>query len=386
MQKNTFALIVILTTCSMTAFTAPEANAEVRYVVTDLGTLGGTYSGATGINAMGQVVGWSHLSGDEVHHAFLWSPSAPNQATGSMADIENLNSQWSMAEGINDLGQIAGTYRADAGANDHAFLWSPSMANGSAGAAVDLNPEEGRSTHGYGINNGGVVVGVVYVPGVTSSERAFMSNGTTLIDIGAEQGLYSQANDISNSGQVVGHANFSDSDRHAFVWTPITHEATSGFIHDVGLLGGIESWGYDVNELGHVVGASQGNSFFQQHAFLYNSSSLIDLDALGTNWSRALAINDQDEAVGSYYTDTGNNLACLFSSGAMTNLNTLIDPTSGWTLIEASDINNSGQIVGHGFLGNDTQHHRAFLLTPIPEPATVALLVVGMGVNFLRRR
>ena len=60
------------------------------YMVTDLGDLpGGTdESYATGINARGQVVGWSGT--DEVTRGFLWSPNTPNGTTGSTVDLGSL--------------------------------------------------------------------------------------------------------------------------------------------------------------------------------------------------------------------------------------------------------------------------------------------------------
>ena len=68
-------------------------------------------------------------------------------------------------------------------------------------------------------------------------------------------------------------------------------------------------------------------------------------------------------------------------SGAMVDLNTLIDPASGWELLEAHGINDSGQIAGHGMIGGQTH---AFLLTPTPEPASLCLLALG-GTALLRR-
>lgn len=61
----------------------------------------------------------------------------------------------------------------------------------------------------------------------------------------------------------------------------------------------------------------------------------------------------------------------------MADLNTLIDPASGWTLFDARDINDAGQIVGTGTISG-TQH--AFLLTPVPEPETYAMLLAGLAV------
>jgi len=52
-------------------------------------------------------------------------------------------------------------------------------------------------------------------------------------------------------------------------------------------------------------------------------------------------------------------------------------------LRSAFAINDNGQIVG---IGSDAQGNgRAFLLTPIPEPATLSLLALG-GLALLRRR
>jgi probable HAF family extracellular repeat protein len=67
----------------------------------------------------------------------------------------------------------------------------------------------------------------------------------------------------------------------------------------------------------------------------------------------------------------------------MIDLNTLIDPASGWTLQYASAINDVGQIVGYGL--NPSGQQDAFLLDPVPEPGTMPLLALG-GLSLLRWR
>lgn len=46
----------------------------------------------------------------------------------------------------------------------------------------------------------------------------------------------------------------------------------------------------------------------------------------------------------------------------MQDLNNLIPASSGWVLVEANAINNTGQITGYGLKGG---HNHAFLLTPV---------------------
>jgi len=79
--------------------------ALVQYVVTDLGTLGGTNSCARGINNSGQVVGNANTSDGNVR-AFRTAPNQPiNPATD---DLGTLGGPASRAYGINNSGQVVG--------------------------------------------------------------------------------------------------------------------------------------------------------------------------------------------------------------------------------------------------------------------------------------
>jgi hypothetical protein len=70
--------------------------------------------------------------------------------------------------------------------------------------------------------------------------------------------------------------------------------------------------------------------------------------------------------------------AFVWRAGVLSDLNDLIGPNSGWDRLQyAYGINELGQITGLGILNGV---ERAFLLTPVPEPGTYALMLAGLGV------
>ncbi len=127
------------------------------------------------------------------------------------------------------------------------------------------------------------------------------------------------------------------------------------------------------------------------HAFLWDpATGMQDLGTLGGGFSFGMGINDSGQVTGVSTTASGLAHAFLWDGTGMLDLNDLIVPGSGWTLLEAGHaINDAGQITGYGLIGD--QGH-AFLLTPVtvaqvPEPETLALMGTGIiGLGLLRRR
>ena len=113
----------------------------------DLGDLpGGTdVSKANAINAHGVVVGQSQSTLGQ--HAFVWSPIVANGTVGSMLDLNSLVEPvsafgWTLdrATGINEMGQITGygqfNSSGGSGGVGHAFLLTPIPEPTSASLAL----------------------------------------------------------------------------------------------------------------------------------------------------------------------------------------------------------------------------------------------------------
>ena len=375
------------------------------YSVTALGDFGATvgpdcgfdaphWSAANAIDNAGDVVGWSsyYRCGSTIFGA-LWSG-------GTITDLGTFpppnDYQNSVATALNGSGQIAGRSGGFSSPfPGYPFLYdSGTMTNlGTFGCDSSCANLVGNTASG--INASGQIVGWAYT-GPPATARAFLTSGGPLEDLGTLGGPDSYAYGISDSGQISGKASIGSA-YHAFL-------ASGGTMQDLGTLGGSNSSARAVNALGVTAGYSELAGDGSAHAFVDDGAGMLDLGTLGGPDSAVQALNRWGQAAGFSTVDpagphssnldrdpaakpTADLHAFVASGGAMQDLNGMIDPASGWTLLQANGINDRGQIVGIGVLAG-ASGPQAFLLNDVlppsiflVSPANRAVYTLGQSVS-----
>lgn len=352
---HTIAKFALLLTSAAAGLGSAHAQS---YSITDLGSFGGNDTVAQGINDSGQVVGMSRLA-NSTADAFVWTQgqlSAPMQFISSSASA------------INDSGQIVGVANTASGRS----------------APIVAGYEIGYTGAATAISNNGVAVGV-YNPGYGENHAALWNtktwnpNNTLPQDLGTLPGspyFQSQANGVNDQGLVVG---WSDTLPNPYQYREHAVSWQNGTIKDLGVLGDSSgsagsSQALGVNNQGQIVGKST-NVNGSWSAVIWQDGQIQDLGGLdGATFSQANKINSLGQIVG----NSGDH-AILWSDGKVLDLNNLVPGLSGWTLEDAVDINDQGQIAVNAInVGGSIRE--AFLLTPtsVPEPTTLVLFALGL--------
>ena len=321
------------------------------YAVTDLGTLGGTQTMAFAINNRGQVVGKAR-NGSDHDRAVLFE-------NGTVRDLGTLGGAASRAYGINNNGDVVGSAEKVGG------LSVPFVYRG--GQIEDLGFSEAGDA--LDINDGGDIVG--------NSGSGFAILG------GVKSTLGFRVSDINNRRQVAGEANrpiIEDLE----IYAPFVDDPTeNGYIAAKIYAGG---GAYAINEARQFTGWVEDGSHREYRVFapLYSQGNLQIVT--GGTYSAGLGINRWGEVVGSYLPrwtgmylgrpspqpptqeELNDKEAFIANPKGVVNLNNLIPADAGWVLLEATDINDLGQVVGFGKKDGEV---RAFRLDPLLNMANL---------------
>ena len=354
------AWVAALTAC----LASTSALAAADYSLVRLDSPTDVYSEVNAINASGQMVGsWNTQT--HVAHATLIS-------NGTYQDLGvEPTDPWgySGTRGINAAGQVVGyTHTYDGNQyRQRAKLWQN-------GAMIDLGTLGGRSAYAHAINDAGLIVG--QAEPVAGSWKATLWDGGRAIQLATPSGNYenSVAVSINNKNQVVGNY-WSENIQHAVLW-----EDGKTIKLDMGgdSFGGVA---LDINDTGDIIGNVYEASAWSRPV-LWRDGVLSYLAPLGGgNLGQAVAMNNLGQVVGYSYQEDGTH-ATLWNNGVATDLNYLLDPaliSQGW-LLSVTDINDAGQIVG-SIENTNNGRTMAVLLNPlvaVPEPSTACMLLIGV--------
>ena len=277
----------------------------------------------------------------------------------------------SFGEAINDFGEVVGEYR-DPGVTGgfFAFLYKPGQPLQILEGTQAIDPT-------FAINNlGHIALSLPVTSPYSVQNAAIYRNGVVTYLGNLNSGNSSEANGINDRDQVVGRAVVQvNGIYHAFLWQ-------DGRMTDLGTLDGPtgNSGAAAINDLGQIVGYSTDSSLpllegqvvivpvLWQNGVMYNLGLLPAAPGASgpgaAQFGNATAINNLGEIIGYSYSfsyQNGQTASCfLYVGGKMYDLNSLLPPNSGYTIMDVLGINDLGVILAL------TSAYQTVLLTPLP--------------------
>jgi probable HAF family extracellular repeat protein len=249
----------------------------------NLSLLNSNHFSPTQINDVQQISGYQTVGTSD--HAFVL-----NTNTNTMTDLGTLGGAASYAYGINNQGQAVGKSQTITGPTDAFFYDSSGM--------HDLGTlSGGTGSAAMAINDNGEIIGDSY--STNGPDQAFVYSNGNMRSLGSF-GYSSDATAINSSGAIAGYSAYSSNNLpHAFISDGTT-------LTDIGDLGSDFSLAYGINDQGDVVGAAGGVILHGDVAFLYHDGIMVNLntlippnpsDGLPYDLVEAIGINDSGQII-----------------------------------------------------------------------------------------
>jgi probable HAF family extracellular repeat protein len=268
--------------------------------------------------------------------------------SGSNTYVNWIN-QWGLSAGF-----ATRTDSVTAASVDNAVIWTPD------GTVLDLVGKSNTESHAVWVNDLGEVSGWLasttadpcsFGTGLAQTKGFIWQFGSLRL-LGSLGGTDSYGEFINDLGQVSGHAetsNAPNSDTGCPPFDPFIWQ--DGIMRDInpGNFGGAQGGTNFLNNRGDAVGFGTTAGDVVSHAFFWQKGSITDLSTIGTLGgvlNTATNVNDLGHVVG--FNSTADNSAehtVLWRDGKFTDLSTL----SGDDCSQPVRINNSDQIVGVSF-------------------------------------
>lgn len=293
--------------------------------------------------------------------------------------------------GINNAGEIVGYFGDGTVQPNKGYTLAPPYAVGNF---TDENFPSSVQTQVVGINNNSSPVTVGFYIDAAGNNFGFYDIGGTFTSVKGPDvpntGLTTtQLLGINDSGKTVGFDTDGGGANHGIVGNTSVTTAASITLP--------VSFNATSVTLSGVNNANMASGFYMNtggtHGFICNlttSACTSYDDPNGTN-TMFLGINNKGQVAGSFVDMNGETQGLLFDSTTST-YQTISDPFASATVAfnvngtTVNGLNDNGQLVG---FYSDGTNVNGFLATVVPEPASIALMLLGAAVVFrwrLRRR
>jgi probable HAF family extracellular repeat protein len=268
--------------------------------------------------------------------------------------------------GINNLGQIVGTYNDNQGHSD-GFLYS-------GGKYVTIDAPGATDTYLYGINDAGHILGASFDL-ATGKDYVFIDDHGSfknIVDISNPSEFFFSPTAINNKDEIfayLGGDGYGILDAQVVI-TSLDLSGASGNAFPSGF-----------NDLGQLTGTVCDDNVC--NGFIDTNASFAEFtvpDAAG--YTAGGGINDQGEVAGVYFDNVGVR-GFLYANGHFT---TIDDPNASLEMggTDPTAINNSGQIAGFYYDAEGAFH--SFLADPVPEASTWMMMLAGLiGLGLVGR-
>lgn len=351
------------------------------------------------LGALGQVAGLTFLPskyGEAAVYDYA-NDSLLDLHTALVQSFPSVNIFSSDAVGVNVRGVVAGNFEDESnGVTYRSFVYDP--ASGFDVLLGDFGPLLGLAplpTHLRAISATGLAVGqrtysvarlvvcgfgnpppmcTIYY----SEDHVFAWDGSQARDLGTLGGRSAEAYGVTDFGVIWGVSDTvwqfvperDPTEPHPFVYFPVR-----GYLQDMGLLNGFETFPRAANAIGEVIGdnGSQG--------FIYRNDQLVDLGFLGCNYKQTSPndINLPGLVVGLSGVAPFSRAFIWDGDHGMRDLTSLTDGTAGqWVVTSAKQVNGFGQITASAV--NAQGDTRAVLLEPYPANGSHADVAVSSAL------
>lgn len=266
--------------------TPPTLNrAAPTFRFTSLEVPGATYTVAQGINAAGQVAGWFYTAADGRLHGFVMEG-------GTFTTIDYPGAFYTDVRGIGPNGELVGNFSAE----DEPAVAYHGFRRDVQGEFTPVHYEG----HDYEILQrilpDGTILGCRHDENTTTTMRGITLAATGgSSEIGAFASMHNGATpDLS---RIVG----------LYTNTGVSPNRVEGYVIDNGVFaallvpGALMTSAWDVNPRGDIVGVFRDGTGY--HGFLWTEAGPTTLDFPGATHTRAFGVNARGDVVGTYVMD-----------------------------------------------------------------------------------